>query len=373
MAIKRLNYFTHQLLREQDFKDEQNYHIEMRRRHNRLFHPWGVVEGLEVKEHGPQEIVVEPGTAIDQEGREILLQEAQERDLNSFPQNSDVYITVHYDQHETEHVSGGGVEGHTRVSETAVVQEDLRDHLDTSAVVLARVHLGDHGHIHRIDMSPSVRKQARASAGGGWVRMPFKPVRLNPIRVGGKLVRSNTDEYDFIVDESTAYCEKSARGSMDIPVPPGATQVTGFRIAGVTRGRVTTRLYRTGWNLKEGKGEFSKVLEEVIVDKSFYKEPSWETREKEIGRDIREAGGEIRELVKDIVVDVDRVFHRRSRWNPDEEKPESSEQSKELIRVDTSFHGEFEVHSPLDESHALAVSVHAEGDTQIWLVAARFE
>jgi hypothetical protein len=31
------------------------------------------------------------------------------------------------------------------------------------------------------------------------------------------------------------------------------------------------------------------------------------------------------------------------------------------------------VHSDLDESHALAVSVKAEGEAEIWLVAARFE
>jgi hypothetical protein len=377
MEIKRLNYFTHQLLREQDFKDEQAYHIEMRQRHNRWFHPWGVVGGLEVKEHGPQEIVVEPGTAVDQDGREIVLQEGQERDLSSFSNESEVYIILHYHQHETEHVSGGGVEGHTRITETAAIQEGKRDQPGDPGVVLARVHLGDHGHIRRIDMSPAVRKQAKASAAGGWVRMPFKPVRLNPIRVAGKLVRSTTDEYDFIVDESTAYCDRSARGSMEIPVPPGATQITGFRIAGITKGRVTTRLHRTGWNMKEGKGEFSKVLEEVIVDKSYYKEPTWDERERdlhrEVRRDIRTAEAEVKGVVKEIVADVNRVFHKRSRFNLDEEQPASSEPSQEVSRVETSFHGEFEVHSRLDESHALAVSVHAEGETEIWLVAARFE
>ena len=34
MVLKRPNYFPYQFLREQDFKDEQEYHIEARRRHN---------------------------------------------------------------------------------------------------------------------------------------------------------------------------------------------------------------------------------------------------------------------------------------------------------------------------------------------------
>ena len=33
MSIKRLNYFNHQFLEEQDFREEQQYQIEMRRRH----------------------------------------------------------------------------------------------------------------------------------------------------------------------------------------------------------------------------------------------------------------------------------------------------------------------------------------------------
>ena len=43
--IKRLNYFDAQFLGETDFTDEQTYHLEMRRRHNRLLHSWGVADG----------------------------------------------------------------------------------------------------------------------------------------------------------------------------------------------------------------------------------------------------------------------------------------------------------------------------------------
>lgn len=311
MAIKRLNYFTHQLLREQDLKDEQAYHIAMRQLHNRQFHAWGVVEGLEVVERGPKQIEVKPGSAVDKEGREIVLQEREERDLSSFGHDSHghdshVYITIGYHQEETDHVSRSGMEGHARVTETAVIHESRQDQLDSAAVVLARVHLDEHGHIRHIDMSPEIRKQARSSTGTGWVRLPFKPVRLPAVRIDRGLVAEPSSEHDFIVDEATAYCyERGARGSMEIPVPPGATHLSGFRVAGVTKGQVTVRLFRVGWNLKEGKGERSQLLEEKIE------------------------GG--------------------------------------------SFHKEVTVQSTLDESHALAASVHAQGETEIWLVAVRFE
>jgi len=307
MVSKRMNYFTHQLLREQDFRDEQAYHIEMRRRHNRLFHSWGVVEGLEVVQKGSHEISVEPGVAIDHEGREIVLEESETRDLAAFTHDSEAFITIAYRQEDTDPFSAGGIEGYTRVAEKAEVRDVRHDQIDPAAVVLARVRLGEHGQIAEIDMGRNFRRVAKLEvpAGAGWVRLPFKPVRLNPVRIGGELAKSESAEYDFIVDEATAYCENSARGSMQIPVPPGARHVSGFRIAGITQGHVTVRLFRTGWNTKESRGEKSRLLEETLTDRSFHKEVA--------------------------------------------------------------------VNSPLDESHALAVSINAEGKTEIWLVAVRFE
>ena len=46
--VKRLNYYNSQFLKENDFNDEQLYHNQMRRFHNRALHTWGIVEGLEV-------------------------------------------------------------------------------------------------------------------------------------------------------------------------------------------------------------------------------------------------------------------------------------------------------------------------------------
>jgi hypothetical protein len=72
--IKRLNYYEKQFLGARDFRDEQGYHIEMRRRHLIAHHSWGVVAGLEITEDANSKIwSLQPGIAVDGYGREILV------------------------------------------------------------------------------------------------------------------------------------------------------------------------------------------------------------------------------------------------------------------------------------------------------------
>jgi DNA-binding beta-propeller fold protein YncE len=76
--MARNNYFTGKLLVERDFTDEQRYMLGKLRRHNQRLHGWGTVCGLKVVPHpnpGCQDrfVVIQPGTAIDCCGREILV------------------------------------------------------------------------------------------------------------------------------------------------------------------------------------------------------------------------------------------------------------------------------------------------------------
>jgi DNA-binding beta-propeller fold protein YncE len=75
--LARNNYFTGKLLVERDFTDEQRYLLGKLRRHNQRLHGWGVVCGMKVKQHPnpacqDRFVIIEPGTAIDCCGREIL-------------------------------------------------------------------------------------------------------------------------------------------------------------------------------------------------------------------------------------------------------------------------------------------------------------
>jgi hypothetical protein len=315
VSVKRTNYFKHQFLREQDFKDEQAYHVHMRRRHNRLLHSWGIAEGLEVTKRGDRELVVAPGTAIDRDGREIVLTSPFIAQLQAFDANSHTYVTIEYRElfEHSDLETAGGVEGYLRITELPEIK--LRKHHpgDEVAVVLARVQLDEFSNIRHVDHS--VRKRAGgSSAAVGWMRLPFKPVRMELIRIDRRLVQPESTERrleaEFTCDVAHAYCgERGARGSMAIPIPPGAERVAGFRISGTTRGSVRVQLIRTGWNADENKGENTELLSETIRDAAFHKE----------------------------------------------------------IRIEEHLQA---IHG---ENHALSVAVIAEGEADIWLVACRFE
>ena len=71
--MKRVRYFDGQLLTADVFRDEQQYWLETRRRHNRLLHGWGVVTGLGVTSSSRNTLTVEPGMALDPLGREVVV------------------------------------------------------------------------------------------------------------------------------------------------------------------------------------------------------------------------------------------------------------------------------------------------------------
>lgn len=80
--IERLNYYEGEFLGAVDFQAEQEYHREMRRRHNLGQHTWGIVAGLDLVQapngnsnnNGTEvDVFLQPGMAVDGFGREIVL------------------------------------------------------------------------------------------------------------------------------------------------------------------------------------------------------------------------------------------------------------------------------------------------------------
>ena len=103
--IQRLNYYQRQFLGAEDFKAQQAYHRDMRRRHHLAHHTWGIVVGLDLVElpHPDDptllEIHVMPGMAVDGYGREILvLQPAKlnPADFASFKDNRLREVWIEY-------------------------------------------------------------------------------------------------------------------------------------------------------------------------------------------------------------------------------------------------------------------------------------
>jgi hypothetical protein len=73
-CLKRIRYFTGQLLSAEDLEDEQEYLLARLRRHNRFLHGWGVVAGLTVDIADGNAVVIQPGLAIDCAGNELVLE-----------------------------------------------------------------------------------------------------------------------------------------------------------------------------------------------------------------------------------------------------------------------------------------------------------
>lgn len=69
----RVHYFDRQHLRLAELRDEQAYHLALRRRHNLAHHGWGIVAGLEVLLQADGRPAVQPGVAVDGYGRELVL------------------------------------------------------------------------------------------------------------------------------------------------------------------------------------------------------------------------------------------------------------------------------------------------------------
>ena len=152
--IKRVNYFTHQFLVEKDFDDEQAYHIDMRHRHNRVNHSWGVADGLDAGKTGDKEITISSGSAIDKDGREIVLLESAPVDLTAFGAGTDVYLVIAYQEifETADHYTSGGVDNYTRTTERPNLSgRTTVPPGDGSVITLARIHLDSSGNIDGIN------------------------------------------------------------------------------------------------------------------------------------------------------------------------------------------------------------------------------
>lgn len=84
-------YWTGKLMLARDFIDEQRYVVEKLRHHNQHLHGFGVVCGLKVVAHDKDScrdrfVCVEPGTAVDCCGNDIILRDKDCLDLFTVPE-----------------------------------------------------------------------------------------------------------------------------------------------------------------------------------------------------------------------------------------------------------------------------------------------
>jgi len=139
MSTKRMNYYDHQFLGAADFKAEQDYHVNMRRMHNKLLHTWGVLDGLEVTATGTT-VNVAAGRAIDGDGCEIILSDRTPLDLSQQTAGTPIFITIAYKERPSDHTAEAGGEGDTRIEEAAEVKASTTAPTEKSkTLILAKV------------------------------------------------------------------------------------------------------------------------------------------------------------------------------------------------------------------------------------------
>ena len=106
--VERMNYFQYQLVGAEDFRIQQAYHRDLRRRHNLGPHIWGVVTGCRIVETeregdpGFVDLQVTPGVAVDGFGREIILLEparVEPESFAAFDTERVLELWLHYDEY----------------------------------------------------------------------------------------------------------------------------------------------------------------------------------------------------------------------------------------------------------------------------------
>jgi hypothetical protein len=140
-ALARNRYFSGRLLGAEDFQLEQDYVRERLRRHNRALHGTGIVCGLQVSVRpdggGGEQVVVQPGVAIDPYGEEIEVPCAASADLPEA--GSELSVMVRHAERLTHPVPASDDEPvqFTRVEESFALQ--VAATAGQNGIVLARL------------------------------------------------------------------------------------------------------------------------------------------------------------------------------------------------------------------------------------------
>lgn len=149
---ERPRYFFGQVIGVDDLEQEQLYHREKARRHNRFLHGWGIVRGLEVRAGTPgsRKVTISPGYALDRRGEEIVVPRSVAVDLSGHVAGTTVYVAVRYDERPERPVPTPGGQQYTRIRETFAVEVLIRLPRQKPLVVLADVELGRGGKVANI-------------------------------------------------------------------------------------------------------------------------------------------------------------------------------------------------------------------------------
>jgi hypothetical protein len=194
---RRLQYSNGQLLAVEDFKAEQKYHVDMRRRHNRLAHTWGILEGLDIEHaQGGMELVIKPGTAIDKDGQEIVLlgpnsEPVELKDKTSLRGTTFFLGLAYHDKDDPDKgprdKDGNQIYSTRTVEKPSIEITAAAPATDGSVITLAKVTVDANGKVVTIDKSvrsrfaglnPATDLSVRSLSLGGDTAAPEEPLQI---------------------------------------------------------------------------------------------------------------------------------------------------------------------------------------------------
>jgi hypothetical protein len=121
-VMSRVRYYNGEFLKEGEFIDDQKYHIDRRQRHDRLLHVAGVAEGLVVSiTNNGANVTIAAGTAVDGQGRQILLPVAQTLTVDSTWAASMVVEVAFFEANDVPADQNSAVQSTTRFTQTSSV------------------------------------------------------------------------------------------------------------------------------------------------------------------------------------------------------------------------------------------------------------
>ncbi|MET0400173.1 MAG: hypothetical protein ABW277_25510 [Longimicrobiaceae bacterium] len=286
LAVKRLKYFNHQFLRVEDFQEEQDYHLRMRRRLNRVLHTWGVAEGLQVTAAaGASAVRVAAGTAIDEQGREIVLLTERTEPLATYSVKT-VYVTLRYLEEPTDETdeTGTGLEARRWTERPEVRIVDAPPARQGEVLVLARVSLAANGTVASVDEGDVANRRRYAGAVGGDLEVRSlslaaegRPAADYPLlrygamqradltgslrvtrdaTVDGKLAVTGTSAFTGAATFTGATFSGAAAFTGAATFSGGATLAAGRLGVGVATADAPVHLKGGGWDLVAGEGDF---------------------------------------------------------------------------------------------------------------------
>jgi hypothetical protein len=258
LIVRKPAYHHGQLLLEDDFIAEQQFHSDARYRHARFMHGFGVVHGLEVARAGELAVSVSPGFAVDRRGHEIELREPETLELHGLPAGALAWVTIGY---RTEPFDKGR-DGDNRIDCYTYLQ--IATGVERDDVRLARVQLDERGRLGHHPINHLERDQLRAAIAPGsvtaesldaqlrtdWITMAFHPSSIPreetdaqpPFRVGA----TQAEAHRRLNDEPNL---RGAAGTMAIALPPGIRQIRRLRVAGAANERsMTVQLVKGGFD-----------------------------------------------------------------------------------------------------------------------------